>query len=719
MARILLTILSLCILQGAYAATHATPDLADVKDMLDRIGGPGASRLIDVRLDTTMATSTEEEVFAIGPSIDSRPQVSGSSLSALTAGIGWYLNHYAAINISWSNPHVDLTDIPLPVPETTERHSTTATHRYYLNYCTFSYSTSTWTWERWQQEIDWMALHGINMPLQIVGLEEVWRRMLSDDFGYSLSEACDFVAGPAFMAWFGMNNLEGWGGPNPDWWFTRQAGLGQKIIRRMKSLGMGPVLPGFSGMVPSGFSEKTSIPSINQGSWCGFQRPRILDPTSEAFATVAASYYKALNQVLGPSRFYSFDPFHEGANTSGIPMGEAYRALFDAMNRANPESAWVVQQWQWTPQQYAILDAVPLGRLIVLDLNAERVPNLGAYRGHTTIYSTIFNFGGRTGFDGHFDHLIGHYLQARERHPNLRGIGAAPEAIGQTPVMFDILFELPWMESQPDPGKWIEDYATRRYGAVSDDATRAWQLLRHSALNCSDNIQGPHEATICARPGLNVDRVSTWGGNTISYNPDSLAKAARLLLSADLEGPNYEFDLVDITRQALTDRSKAVLDSIRTAHEKADTAAFIRWRDLFLNIILDLDELLASNSQFMAGTWLKGANDIATEAPRPNAADSLWLEMGNARTLITTWGPRKASEDGGLHDYSYRQWSGLLRDFYYPRWKRWFDEGMPSDTDWFEMDYNWAHNLNVSYSPTPEGNPKTIARRLLDRYLSH
>ena len=59
-----------------------------------------------------------------------------------------------------------------------ERHETDLKLRYDFNYCTFSYSMAFWDWNRWQKEIDWMALHGINMPLAIVGEECVWRNML-------------------------------------------------------------------------------------------------------------------------------------------------------------------------------------------------------------------------------------------------------------------------------------------------------------------------------------------------------------------------------------------------------------------------------------------------------------------------------------------------------------------------------------------------------------
>ena len=78
-----------------------------------------------------------------------------------------------------------------------------------------------WDWERWEKEIDWMAMHGINMPLSITGMEVVWYNLLKR-IGYTTEEINEFISGPAFMAWWQMNNLEGWGGPNPDSWYRQQ-----------------------------------------------------------------------------------------------------------------------------------------------------------------------------------------------------------------------------------------------------------------------------------------------------------------------------------------------------------------------------------------------------------------------------------------------------------------------------------------------------------------
>ncbi len=49
--------------------------------------------------------------------------------------------------------------------------------RYYQNVCTVSYSFVWWNWTRWQREIDWMAMTGINFPLAFNGQEAVWNKV--------------------------------------------------------------------------------------------------------------------------------------------------------------------------------------------------------------------------------------------------------------------------------------------------------------------------------------------------------------------------------------------------------------------------------------------------------------------------------------------------------------------------------------------------------------
>ena len=685
-----------------------------VTNLLNRIGGEGAANRFVVILDGELSPN-DKEVFVISEA-KGKPCIKGSSLSAITTGVNWYLNHYAHINLTWNQLTTDFSQYKFPLPKKEERHETSADYRYYLNYCTFSYSMSVWTWERWQQEIDWMALHGINMPLQIVGLDVVWYKLLTEKYGYTHDEANAFVAGPCFQAWWGMNNLEGWGGPNPEWWYKRQATLSKNICDRMRELGMQPVLPGYSGMVPSDFVKKTGKQANNQGNWCTFVRPYIFDPNSDAFGEMAKEYYCVLEEVMGQSEYYSMDPFHEGANTRGIDVPSAYKKIAGVMLDAHPEAKWVIQFWQWSGAQYHVLDQVEKGKLIILDLFSDAHTHFNAYKGHDAVYCMLPNFGGRTGFCGRFDKVIRDFFSYQKQYPNIKGIGATPEAIESVPVGYDILFELPWYKEQPDGKAWMKEYANSRYGEENKNAQAAWEKLRLSALNCQTALQGPHEAVLCARPSLTVDRVSSWGGSTIFYNPQDVVRAAYLLLEAKMKGENYSYDLTDITRQALTDYGYALLKSVNEAYVAGDTIAFSQRRDAFLGLILDLDRLLSTNKDFMLGRWTNLARGIADEMSGTTKADRDWLELDNARTLITTWGNRNASDYGGLRDYSYREWGGMMKDYYYPRWKAFFDN-LSAPHDWFAMEWDWAHNANLSYSDQPVGKTADVAAELFSKYF--
>lgn len=773
------TIILILTLKFALAVCAQVQD--PVSDLLNRIGGKGSSDRIVAKVVPDLAmrdqdgrsgqggTNCEGECFVIRAE-GGKPLIEGSSLNAVTTGVGWYLNHYAHKNLSWNilnecgdNAYLSLDS--LPVPERQERHVCQCEYRYYFNYCTFGYSMMTWTWERWQKEIDWMALHGINMPLQIVGIEAVWRNLLKDDYGYTDQEAKAFVPGPAYTAWWGMNNLQewggtdfsGWGGVQDDVWYARQQQLCAQILNRERELGMQPVLPGFSGMVPSNFEAKTGIASLSQGGWCGFTRPYILDPLSPNFESVAANYYKRLAQVMGTSQYYSMDPFHEGDGT--CPTSDAKRAyyeIYSAMNRACSGSQFVIQQWQWAPFQAEALHAVPEGRLIVLDLFSDGKPTFDNYNGYApqdAIYCTIPNFGGRSGLMGRLDNLCHNYFVYKNKYKSIKGVGAAPEAIEQTPVSYDLLFELPWMDTEPDMQTWIHDYVTNRYGVANTTAQEAWDLLRQSALNYgSDAVQGPVEDVWACRPNLELRAASSWGKTLADvghiYTPDKrrlLRKALQKLLSQSdsLWGSNYLYDIVEIGSAVLADLAFDMLTELREAKASGDQSRFDRQADEFLQLILDVDSLKGTNINFRVGKWTQEARLAAKEAEAlgATAASADWYELQNARTLITTWGDEAQSGTQigrGLHDYSYRSWQGLMRDVYYRRWHYWLKHNCQEPpSGWFCLEWDWAHRMRwqpdettksstplapgergYTYTAEPQGNTVSLAKALMNKYQS-
>lgn len=192
-------------------------------------------------------------------------------------------------------------------------------YRFYLNYCTFNYSASWWTFERWEREIDMMALYGINMTMCIVGVEAVWHETLLR-FGFSDAEARSFLCGPAFLAWQLMSNIESSFGPLTNEYIEKRKVLGKKITDRIVSLGITPVQHGFSGYVPK--LLKTKFPNAKiaiKPVWCGVSDTAQLDPTDDLFRKIGLEFLKVSKELFGAYGFYAVDPFHESEPPDNTP----------------------------------------------------------------------------------------------------------------------------------------------------------------------------------------------------------------------------------------------------------------------------------------------------------------------------------------------------------------------------------------------------------------
>lgn len=550
-----------------------------------------------------------------------------------------------------------------------------------------------------------MALHGVNLPLALTGTETVWRNVLRR-LGYSDEAIGRYNAGPAYQAWFLMNNLEGWGGPlTPEWYADREQ-LQQQIVARMHSLGMQPVLPGYSGMVPHDAGTQLGLDVADPGLWCGFPRPAFLQPADAAFDSIADIYYDELTRLYGTSRYYSIDPFHEGGNTRGVNLAQAGDKIMKAMKRVRPDAVWVVQAWQANPRP-AMIDTLRRGDLLVLDLNSEKRPQWGdsvsvwfrpdGFIGHDWLYCMLLNFGGNVGMHGRMQAVMDGYDRARHSRfdSTLRGVGATPEAIDNNPVMYELLFELPWLgDTLPTVDRWLEGYLTARYGAAPTDGVReAWQLLKNSVYGAPHDIEGEGtiESLFCARPSRNPRSVSTWGSSQLFYDPDITARAAALI-EADsalyASSPGFRYDMLDIRRQANADHGNQLLR--RIAQDSVPDPALARE---FLTLILTQDSLLSHHPDMSVDTWLDRASRLA-----PDTAQRRWLRR-NAAMLITVWGDSIPSNVRGLHDYSHREWAGILRDLYYERWRAWFDalaQGRPTPgtDDFYRMELDWVDRVS-------------------------
>ena len=653
--------------------------------------------------------------------------IRGNNYVNIATGLNWYLKYYAGIHLSWNGMTAKLPE-SLPKVSTPVRKETNLSLRYDFNYCTYSYTMAFWDWERWEKEIDWMALHGINLPLAVVGQECVWKNML-EKLGYSKEEINKFIAGPAFLAWWAMNNLEGWGGPNPDSWYTQQEALQKKLLTRMREYGIEPVCPGYSGMVPHDANKKLGLNVTEPALWNGFTRPAFLLPTDSRFNEIASLYYKELEKLFGKANYYSMDPFHELEDAGSVDFDAAGKAVLKAMKDVNPKATWVIQGWTENPRPEMIKN-LNNGDILILDLFSECRPMWGipsiwkrekGYEQHDWLFCMIENFGGNVGLHGRMGQLLNNFYLTKNNPlaAHLKGIGLTMEGSENNPVMFELMCELPWRPEKFTKEEWLKDYLFARYGVRDEKITQAWSILADGIYNCpfGNNQQGPHESIFCGRPGLNNFQASSWSKMQNYYDPTSTEAAARLMLEvADKYkgNNNFEYDLVDIVRQSLSDRGRIVYNQTIADFKSFDKKSFAAHSQEFLNILLAQDRLLGTRSEFRVGRWIEQARNLGTT---PEEKD---LYEWNARVQITTWGNRVCANDGGLRDYAHKEWNGLLKDFYYKRWAAYWQtlqdvlDGKPMvELDYYAMEEPWtlAHN---PYASQPEGDCVSVAKEVFN-----
>jgi alpha-N-acetylglucosaminidase len=718
----------------AQAQPVSSSQTSAARDLIRRLIPARASGFVVERLDADSA----RDVFEV-ESRDGKIVLRGNTGVAVASALYYYLTEFAHCQVTWNGSNLHL---PAPLPPVPARVRRTSPYplRYYLNYCTFDYSMAWWNWDRWEKEIDWMALHGINMPLAITGEEATWRKVYRS-MGFTDAELSSFFAGPAYLAWGWMGNLDGWGGPLSDSWITGHEALEQKILARERALGMKPVLPAFTGHVPAAFATRFPQAKLLRTNWRnGFGDTYILDARDPLFAEVGRRFLQEQAGLYGTDHLYSADTFNENEPASGdsASLASLSARVYDGMRAADPDAIWVMQGWLfysdrkfWTaPRISALLGSVPQDRMILLDLAAEIAPvwkRTQAFYGKPWIWNMLNNFGGNVNLFGRMEGVASGpalALAARRAEPpdsasgRMVGIGLTMEAIAQNPVMYELMLQHTWQRTAIDLDRWLPAYTRNRYGTANVYADSAWSVLRRTVYNGEKTRDGA-ESIVTGRPTLDSEAV--WTRTTLNYAPadllpawDFLVKAAAVCGSSE----GFRFDLVDVTRQVLANYALPLQQRWVEAYRARDRVAFDTGSARFLRLIGDMDTLLRTRADFLLGPWLADAR-----AWGKTPAEKKLFEQ-NARDLLTLWGDASSP----LHEYANRQWSGLLNDFYKVRWALFFQAldtdlrtGVPANLPALDKalgtwEWGWVTGGEGHFAVQPEGDPTRTALALYRKY---
>ena len=727
MRNIFKTYLIICIL---FVLTDCTNQLSkdDIKPALDvitRIVGSQNADKFKLTLDTNNADSYSVNV------INNKIHISASSQVALCRGAYDYLSNACNSIVSWSGNRIN---IPEKLPEYSRSVHSPFKYHYYLNAVTHAYTMPYWDWKRWENEIDWMVMHGIDMPL-LSGAHEAILLRVFKKIGLSQDEINEYFTGPAYLPFNRMGLITGWGGPLPESFFGKQIKLNHQILDRLHELNMHPIIQSFAGFVPLAIQRLFPEEKVRDLIWgsVGFEKKYqtyILEPGSPLFVKIGKLFITEYEEEFGKQEFYLADSFNEmdvplsqDSVTALNELAEYGSSVYSYIQQANPDAIWVMQGWTfpqhrkdgklfWTPERlHALISKVPDDKLLILDLANEYnrlvwkiEPSWKYYEGFfgkQWIYSFIPNMGGSTSLNGPLELYAKMPFEALnyDKKRNLVGFGFAPEGIESNEIIYELLSDVGWSdEKNLNLNEWIKKYCMKRYGVFPEKMRRAYEYFNAS---CYSNIGSGN--TYKERPD------KKFKGSV--KNPDEFRKGVQLFLACKdscKDNKLYEVDAIEYTCQYLGFVADQLLQEFQAGGENEYALL-----DEALDILADIDRLLESHPNFKLENWIAFARNFGDTTEEKDYYES------DARRIITTWGG-----GGVLNDYAPKAWSGLIRDYYIPRWKLYYESKKSSVSfdikSWEEEWINsgiiskiqpYKHPVETAYLLFNKQNNKQLTRK--------
>ena len=722
-----LTVGGLRLIDEGCAAARKTFDeaslipLRTVGELIDRVTGAGSKDRFVLEMIPADAVTGMDVYEVDWDAAKSMPVLRGNNAVALATAYNYYLKYFAYLDF----PYVGDCDLTLPavLPQMGERVRIVFPYEYrhYFNEnCEYKYTTSLYGEEEWTHRLDWMAMNGFNMFLLDIGEHAVWLNA-ADELGLNDAAKTELLyANKGTEQYYGEYAISAEAA-------AREGALAKFVTQRGLDLGMEPEIRPFVGqllfMFPEnrgdyyGSSSKSDfiinlpnsvfdgVTAYAAARWMNLPQGIFLSPevapgsgkdadkAKAVFHQVSDIYYASLLEVLGFDE-YGRTPqfgFKDMVGEQGFVVQHAafpqkvIEEMVDGLLKLNPDAVWMQTSWRystWLTRYYRP------GSLMFVDLKADNNPKWNStdeFGGTPWVWSMLFNFGGNTGLGGGFDQITTDVIHASKAANYMRGISISPEGGDTNPALYGLMAEMTWRSEAPDMEQWLKDYAKRRYGAenyalAQTELDSVWAQLYTTVYsgNCPGGADGPSQTLINASPKLTGAKARVYGTNSKAYaSKDIIPAWAGLLDAADAiteQGgtlnAQFQYDLVDLTRQALGDLSGDVYTKINPAYKADNKDEALKYAGLMVDLCEKMDAILSTNRFFLLGTRLADA-----KARGVTDGDKAYFEKVE-RTFMTYWvlDNYDSGKNGGLIDYCNRHLAGLTTDYYGMRWRAFYNE---------------------------------------------
>ena len=629
-----------------------------------------------------------------------------------------YLGRYHGVVITSGDYDIS-TISSAPLPEEKISRTIKRKIRAMTSYEAFSLSGNFRGFDRWEKEIDFMAMHGFNRALQPVGFDGVLFRTLTD-IGMPENFCLEFSSGPAFLMNQLTGNIAGTNSVNSKEYLERKITVGKLISDRERSLGIEPIFPAAIPSVPFSLRKKyIKMDIFKAPMWYNFPPIFFIRPKNAFFSVFNKKFLTVQREALGETHSYIFEGVYEsdkkGYNSHLADLG---KALEEMLNEFDKDAVCYLHTSSINADFFKSCSS---DKYIFLD-DCEMSKNSDTLSDKKYIPEVSGNRYGRTGIYGNVQKLCDNPFANSEL-----GGALAFDTFDINPVYCAAALKAITAADSFERDDFIRDFCTKRYktDSFSDDIISLIDLC--SSDECTGSI-------ICARPCTNVKHTAPYDTMERSYDFHKLYPIAqRIINSEDKKIDAMRADIQSIVRQFLSDLAYPVYIKATEFFREKNVRNFEQASNLFLEICEDIDRLLRTREETNFCTKYVEAQELGSSQEEK---ESLQI---NFLLLHTIWGPFDHSI---LYDTVWNEWGGLVKDYYEARWHMYYrslaayfdnpkklkdnSKKQPLDRNEYNGSYQakrlalFENNFLENYIPRKNGiaeeDTVEVAKELLEKY---
>lgn len=614
--------------------------------------------------------------------------IHASSAVAACRGFYDFVKSNGAGVCSWSGNRFEL-----PANITTKTKSVSSPYRdhQYLNVVTYGYSMPYWDAERWDKELDWMALHGIDMPLMLLASEAIYRKVFAEK-GLTDAQLDAWEVGPAHLPWMRMGNLAGnsFDGPLGKPWHDSQVALAHHVLARMKELGMKPVVPAFGGFVPKAYAQKLGSSKYVATGWNwvpeSYRNFRIT-PAIPEFKEIGKRFIELWDEEFEPTfgefKYYLSDSFNEMEVPNDLTTLRTYgKNIYDAIieGSGNSEAVWVTQGWEfvygrgkWSSDKYKALrqDCAPhqfMSLYMAPEYGGYQWDYYSNFHGDDWNYTMLPNMGGKNFWTGRLQNYTSDYprnLASGGAYSNCTGWGLTMEGIEYNELLYELITDMGWIAPTAGPAveTWMNNYGKARFGAAYDQTFKnLYTALRNTVYNSYIDHQcfawqGNNRSSNYYETGnINTTNDTFFKGFDQFFSDENISKLKAGELTATLRADIIEFsafyaaaNVSKLCKRIIAAKNSGKMDDAKQLVDELD------------RLMLNMDYMLTGHPLYDEAKWEAKARKLAGGDA---SAEKKYVK--NARRIVSTWYGAHANHEP-VNDYASRIYAGIIRDYYLPR----------------------------------------------------